>query len=164
MRTAVLRQSDQKKTGNLKDVKYTMKSTSINWKQVGKNLGILLMICGVYYAVTYVTGCPIRFFLGISCPGCGMTRAWVAVLHLDFAEAFTLHPLFPLAPLIAAAFVFGDWIDFSRFRWAVVLIAVLFIAVYLIRLIFFPGEPVVFQPREGLIFRFFSLLLTPFSG
>lgn len=140
-----------------------MKPTSINWKQAGKNLGILLMVCAVYYAVTSVTGCPIRFFLGISCPGCGMTRAWAAVLRLDFAGAFSLHPLFPLAPLVAAAFVFGDWIDFSRYRWAVVLTAILFIAVYLIRMIWFPREPVVFCPEDGLLFRMISLFLTPFS-
>lgn len=43
-------------------------------------------------------GCPIRYFAGVSCPGCGMTRAWLEALQLDFAAAFAYHPLFWLVP------------------------------------------------------------------
>ena len=35
-------------------------------------------------------GCPFRFFFGISCPGCGMTRAWLAFFTGDVARAFAL--------------------------------------------------------------------------
>lgn len=40
--------------------------------------------------------CPIKFFTGISCAGCGMSRAWLSVLRLDMAGAFRYHPLFLL--------------------------------------------------------------------
>ena len=43
-------------------------------------------------------GCPIRYLTGVSCPGCGMTRAWLSVLHLHLGEAFAYHPLFWLVP------------------------------------------------------------------
>ncbi|MFR9071864.1 MAG: DUF2752 domain-containing protein [Blautia sp.] len=35
------------------------------------------LLLGVYVAFITLTGigCPIRFFIGISCPGCGMSRA-----------------------------------------------------------------------------------------
>ena len=32
--------------------------------------------------------CPIKFITGISCAGCGMSRAWLAFLQLDMAKAF----------------------------------------------------------------------------
>ena len=35
--------------------------------------------------------CPIKFLTGISCAGCGMSRAWRAVFYLDFARAFYFH-------------------------------------------------------------------------
>lgn len=44
--------------------------------------------------------CPIRNITGLPCPGCGMTRAFLAVARFDFARAFEFHPLFWLIPLI----------------------------------------------------------------
>lgn len=32
--------------------------------------------------------CPIKFLTGISCAGCGMSRAWMAVFHLDLHGHF----------------------------------------------------------------------------
>ena len=55
-------------------------------------------LCAVilsYHLLTWFTGCPFRFFFGISCPGCGMTRALLAALRLDFAAAFSYHPSLP---------------------------------------------------------------------
>ena len=43
--------------------------------------------------------CPIKFITGISCAGCGMSRAWMAFLQLDIAKAFAYHPLFWLVPI-----------------------------------------------------------------
>lgn len=45
-------------------------------------------------------GCPIRFFTGAPCPGCGMTRAVIAALKFDFRGACQNHPLIILMPLI----------------------------------------------------------------
>lgn len=36
--------------------------------------------------------CPFRFLTGIECPGCGMTRAFVAAAAGDFAGAIHLNP------------------------------------------------------------------------
>jgi hypothetical protein len=48
--------------------------------------------------------CPTAFFFGVPCPGCGLTRATLALLHGDFAAALRFHPLAPLlAPLFAGA-------------------------------------------------------------
>ena len=44
--------------------------------------------------------CPMAGVLGIPCPGCGLTRATLALLRGDVRGAFRLHPLvFVLTPL-----------------------------------------------------------------
>jgi len=40
--------------------------------------------------------CPFATFLGISCPMCGTTRAWLHLFHGDIAGAFFCNPLFLL--------------------------------------------------------------------
>lgn len=136
-----------------------MKQIKFNRKQLWKKCKILLLICGIYYLLTWFTGCPIHFFLGVSCPGCGMTRAWLALLHLDISGAFAAHPLFWLAPLVVLAILFDDQIDFSRHRPLILLIATAFFLVYLARLFWFPGDIVVWQPQEGFLFRTFKKFL-----
>ena len=44
--------------------------------------------------------CPFRALTGLPCPGCGMTRAFCAIGHGDFAGALGFNPL---APLVFAA-------------------------------------------------------------
>ena len=53
------------------------------------------LLLGVYVAFITLTGigCPIRFFTGISCPGCGMSRAVLLMLSGHFQAAFRMHPL-----------------------------------------------------------------------
>lgn len=44
--------------------------------------------------------CLILSVFGVPCPTCGMTRAWLAALHLDFKTAFAMHPLFWSIPIL----------------------------------------------------------------
>ncbi len=46
--------------------------------------------------------CPLDFFLGIPCPLCGITRAFLSIAKGDIAGSFYYHPLWPV---ILAAFV-----------------------------------------------------------
>jgi len=49
----------------------------------------------------FVYKCPFSYFLHIPCPGCGVTRAHLAALRLDFKAAFAYHPLFfTVAPTV----------------------------------------------------------------
>lgn len=44
--------------------------------------------------------CPLAGVLGVPCPGCGLTRATLALAHGDLRHALELHPLvLVLAPL-----------------------------------------------------------------
>ena len=63
---------------------------TLDIKEIGKNAGkiVLIFVFCLFYK------CPFKLFLHVECPGCGMTRAMISVLKLDFRQAFTYHPLF----------------------------------------------------------------------
>lgn len=67
------------------------------------------LLLGVYVAFITLTGigCPIRFFTGISCPGCGMSRAVLLMLSGHFQAAFRMHPL------VYAVLPAGVWLFFG---------------------------------------------------
>src|SRR5690606_37698306 len=59
----------------------------------------LLMLLAI--AVIDFPICPTRLFFGLPCPGCGLTRATLAMLSLDLPEMLRLHPLAPImAPVV----------------------------------------------------------------
>ena len=107
------------------------------------------------YLVFHMTGvgCPLKYITGISCPGCGMTRAWGAVLRLDFAAAFRFHPLWILPIPGAAILFFRNRIPKKAFRTSLILIGVCFAVVYAVRMADPDNTIVVFAPGEGLIGR-----------
>jgi hypothetical protein len=72
-----------------------------------------LAVLGFVFAAFGPPFCPSALFFGVPCPGCGLTRATVAMLRGDFAAALHLHPLSPvLVPLFggAVALVLFDYV------------------------------------------------------
>lgn len=53
---------------------------------------ILVGIGALYVLFVHFTGigipCPIYSITGLQCPGCGVSRMFLALLHLDFSAAF----------------------------------------------------------------------------
>lgn len=124
-----------------------------DWKALAVIAGfyVLLELCGIT--------CPIRYLTGISCPGCGMSRAWLSLLRLDPAGAWAYHPLYWLPVPGAALLLFRERLPAALYRWGLGLICVLFLGVYAVRLLS-PGDMiVVFRPREGLFLRLLSTVL-----
>ncbi len=123
---------------------------------------------GAIFAVVLVYGCmqafgitcPIKYLTGISCPGCGMTRAWIAFLHLDISKALQYHPLFFLPPLFVVTVIFRNKVNKKIYSILIFTFIVLFVTIYLLRMRSGNNNIVVFSPRDGLIFRLFSLLFT----
>lgn len=70
-------------------------------------LGAILAFAAIVLLL-YVTeiGCAFRFITGIPCMGCGLTRAWLSALRLDFAAAFNYHQLFFLIPYLFLWLIF----------------------------------------------------------
>lgn len=52
----------------------------------------VLAIGAVLALIPYPT-CLVRLALGVPCPACGLTRAGLALAHLDLAAAQRFHPL-----------------------------------------------------------------------
>ena len=47
--------------------------------------------------------CFFRFFTGVPCPSCGMTRAFMSLIKLNLADSFYYHPI--LIPALITAFI-----------------------------------------------------------
>ena len=128
-----------------------MKRNPVRKEQVTAILAVVL-----FYGVLQLVGitCPIKFITGISCPGCGMTRAWLSLLlRGDLEAAFHYHPLFwiliPGVPLFLCRHRFSEM---TRKTVSYMLI-LLFFAVYAFRMASPENTIVVFRPEDGLIGR-----------
>lgn len=96
--------------------------------------------------------CPIRFLTGISCAGCGMTRAYLALLHGDIYRAAVYHPLFPIVPVFLVFFLLRNKIP-RVYKAVCVITVVLFIGVYIWRMMDSSCDIVVFAPKDGFFAR-----------
>ena len=93
--------------------------------------------------------CPIKFLTGISCAGCGMSRAWMAVFHLDFARAFYFHPLFFTPPVILLVILLKKHIKSVLYKGFIFTMIALYVIIYLYRMIWGDHQVVAFEPAKG---------------
>lgn len=114
----------------------------------------LIVIFVLVILFLYITGigCPIRFVSGISCPGCGLTRAWLAFLHLDIKGAFYYHPLFFLVPFVIVLVICKDRVNKRVYNILMCLIIMAYVIIYAIRLLQ-GSDIVVFKPYDNILFR-----------
>jgi hypothetical protein len=71
-------------------------------------------VLGVGLLFSPVKLCLMAVALHVPCPGCGMTRATLALLHGDLAYAVALHPLSPLVAPLAAGWIAVQAVDYVR--------------------------------------------------
>jgi hypothetical protein len=62
----------------------------------------------------YKIPCIFNYATGMQCPGCGLTRASMAILRGDFAAAFTFNPLIFAAPIFIGAYLLAKRSKFSK--------------------------------------------------
>ena len=74
------------------------------WKTKLAVTVVYLGIVGLMYMLG--VSCVFQRFLGIACPGCGMTRALLCAIKLDFVGAFNYHSLWPTVPVFAVLIAF----------------------------------------------------------
>lgn len=56
---------------------------------------LILFILSLFliFVMNVPVTCIFKYVTGISCPACGMTRAFISILHLNFIDAFLLNIL-----------------------------------------------------------------------
>ncbi|MCR5209951.1 MAG: DUF2752 domain-containing protein [Lachnospiraceae bacterium] len=117
-----------------------------------------LLIVGAL-VLTGIYRCPLRYFFGVPCPLCGMSRALYSLLTLDIEKAFYYHALWPVVVvgIPTAAILKIRKVDIKRYQINLIciILAVVVIGYYIYRHI--QGSPVV-QVNFGnsLIYRVYS--------
>ncbi|MBO5307497.1 MAG: DUF2752 domain-containing protein [Lentisphaeria bacterium] len=120
---------------------------------------LVLAALGVYWLlIGRVQICLVRLFSGLPCPGCGLTRAGLALLRGDWRSSFYYHPL--LLPIIFTL------VTAAVPRWRIkkplfyITMLVLLLGVYAVRMVlFFPHtEPMDFEYASllGRVLKFFQ--------
>lgn len=77
-------------------------------------INILLLIFGISFIVIVTSGiinfkCVFKSLFDISCPGCGLTRSFIAIINLDFHSAFNYNiigiPIFIISITVCASMI-----------------------------------------------------------
>lgn len=110
---------------------------------------IMFFLLFIIFLIGY--RCPFQAILGISCPGCGMTRAFLSLAHLDISKAFYYHPLFWMVPLFIIVWIFHKKIPRNIIALLIGIVCVLFFGVYLYRMIYGDGQIVYLDIKHSLL-------------
>lgn len=76
-------------------------------------LGILAVVLLVFKI--FDIPCVFNLLFKIPCPSCGMTRAYINLLHLDISGAFRMHFMFWSVPILVIYYLF-DFRPFGK-KW-----------------------------------------------
>ncbi len=127
----------------------------------------LIFISGLIIGGFLILGndklCLFHNITGFPCPGCGMTRAFLRFLSGNMKGALYYHPLFWSIPFLFSAVFLSKYSLFLQklkqndLFW--IIIAAIFLLVYLIRLYYmFPEhEPMDFN-ENAVFIRIFSVI------
>ncbi len=126
------------------------------------------LLAFMIYLVTVETfleeACPVEIILGVPCPSCGITRAWLSAISFDFPKAFYFHPLFLLVIPVLIIFIYKDYKYINKiynclYFW--IFLIVIILLTYVLRMIFqFPNEVLKINENSLLqiIIRFIKSL------
>lgn len=86
-------------------------------------IGLATLVASVLYAPWSTSGpvmCPLRFLVGLPCPGCGLTRSFCALAQGDLHNALHYHLLGPglfLAVAVGSPLLLYQAWKRRRMRW-----------------------------------------------
>lgn len=100
--------------------------------------------------------CPMVLLTGFPCPGCGLTRAGVHVLRLEFAAAWRIHPFIFAFILLVLAFAAERYVRRSPrmtvTKWCGIVMIIGMILFYVWRMThMFPDVPPMTYYRRNLL-------------
>ena len=120
----------------------------------------LIILCIVYlwlkvYSKITTSICIIRGIVGFPCPGCGITRAYMKLLHGDLLEAMYYNPLFIVPIIILYFYLFNK----KYLERSIYIIGFLSISCYIIRLYYmFPCKEPMTWNYNAIIFKIIRFL------
>lgn len=130
-----------------------MKRIQTLWKNhAGIILGLsaVLVLCLLRFALGLP--CPIKYLFGVSCPGCGMTRALWSLVTLDLSAALHYHPACFFLPVFAALLILFHSKKMKKTTTVLLIVFVtLMLGLYVCRLIDGMDDVVICEPQNGLI-------------
>jgi len=132
-------------------------------KKIIKDLGLFLFVILIYYLILKILNitCPIKRLLGISCPGCGMTRALLHAIQFKFDKAFYYHPLWFLLPICVVILIISHYKKKRKiFYSCMISFSFLLVVVYIYRMFNSDNYVVYFNLEEGLIYQIIEKIKT----
>lgn len=135
---------------------FTKEDETLSFKIHRGDIALIIsfVLMGIWY---WYFGCPIKLLTGISCPGCGMTRALYCILTLDFCRAWSYHPLIYFMPAVVILYFFRGKFEKSTIKLLSFFILTLFLVVYLLRVYF--DDPIVsINFKSGVLYNVIQYL------
>lgn len=124
-------------------------------KLSNKDILVFAIIVTAYALLPYALGqsnCMFKAMFGLPCPGCGMTRACISLLKLDFTKAMHFHPLFWLPPIAFVAWIAVKNKSNTAANWIIYGFIALMLAVYVVRMVnMFPDIPPMNFNHDNII-------------
>lgn len=145
-----------------RSVKTVLKeAASLLWQDI-KNMRIAILVIAVYIWINrtfFPVSCVWVAFTGFPCPGCGLTRAALALLKGNFKEAFQIHPFIYVIAVIGLLFCVYRYIlkrNQKVFVKYVLIVLIAMLCFYVYRMVcVFPGEPPMSYYHHNFISTFF---------
>ncbi|WP_294401166.1 DUF2752 domain-containing protein [uncultured Clostridium sp.] len=131
-----------------------------NFKNSFKKYDVMLIVI-IFLILTRFT-CLIKLITGFPCPGCGMTRAYLSMLNLNFKDAWNYHSLFWFIPPVGVFIILADKPLFDSRKKEVIFLILVFsitFSVYIYRLIMlFPNTPPMDYNKNSLFYIIYTKL------
>ena len=121
---------------------------------------LLLLLCFCLFVLVFWyfhLPCVFLKYLHIPCPGCGMSRALLALLKFDFSLAFEMHPLVFLLPVAVIIYFTRRLIPEKVLRLIYTTGLILLVTVYFVRLNG-SGNVVYADFESGIIYKIINII------
>lgn len=114
---------------------------------------IIALGTGIFYLTD--VQCMFKYVIGIPCPGCGLTRAWLSFLKGHYLQALWWHPLFWLVPVLIGVQLFIKPKSRKARKYHLIFwigMGILVIGFYIVRMVnMFPNEPPMDYRKESVL-------------
>jgi hypothetical protein len=100
----------------------------------------ILVLLALFFIVILIwkfePGCIVQEIANISCPTCGMTRAFLALLNGDIKASFNYHPMLWSVPILILMFLFYEKFFTGKIKNFFVFLLILILAGFFINYLF----------------------------